>query len=279
MATAPAHQEDDEMVNWTAASRETIGEIARRQGFGEAAGAAMAEALAYSGGAMAQFSHPELGGMGQWSRGGMLMIGDMFNNGLKARVNALADDLANALSQGALSFDRVTASGGLGQWWPEGLGTPSSSGSQNGRRYAVFPAERRLAIETDGHVRLYDTGDHRLGGVSQQQGSGSNLSFGSDRGTVGVGDFFEIVVQGAAPAASEPDAPEPSAAECFVASIAELRPQTETPRTPPEAAPGSPSQSREDPIALIQRLAELKSAGILTDEEFSAKKAELLARI
>ncbi len=27
---------------------------------------------------------PELGGMGQWSTGGMLMIGDMFNNGLKA---------------------------------------------------------------------------------------------------------------------------------------------------------------------------------------------------
>ena len=32
---------------------------------------------------MAQFSHPELGGMGQWSQGGMIMIGDMFNNGLK----------------------------------------------------------------------------------------------------------------------------------------------------------------------------------------------------
>lgn len=272
------------MVNWSASSCETIGEIAKRQGFSENAGAAMAEALAHSGGAMAQFSHPDLGGMGQWSRGGMLMIGDMFNDGLKARVNALADELANALSQGVLDFDRSEASGGFGRWWPEGLGTPSSSGSQNGRRYAVFPAARRLAIETDGHVRLFDTGDHCLGGVSQQQGSGTNLSFGSERGTVGVGDFFEISGEGATsqPIAPQPRANQPGAAAFYPASIAGLSPQIDTPRPPTvEAArpPAGPSPAATDPITLIQRLAELKSAGILTDEEFAAKKAELLARI
>jgi hypothetical protein len=32
---------------------------------------------AASGGGMAQFNYPDLGGMGQWSSGGMLMIGDM----------------------------------------------------------------------------------------------------------------------------------------------------------------------------------------------------------
>ena len=40
-------------------------------------------ALAAGGGAQAQFNHPDLGGMGQWSQGGMIMIGDMFNQGLK----------------------------------------------------------------------------------------------------------------------------------------------------------------------------------------------------
>jgi hypothetical protein len=38
---------------------------------------------------MAQFSHPEFGGSGQWMRGGMSMIGDMFNSGLKSRVDSL----------------------------------------------------------------------------------------------------------------------------------------------------------------------------------------------
>jgi hypothetical protein len=42
----------------------------------------------------------------------------------------------------------------------------------------------------------------------------------------------------------------------------------------PPAAPGG-----GDPLAMIERLAALRSQGILTDEEFAAKKAELLARL
>ena len=37
--------------------------------------------------------------------------------------------------------------------------------------------------------------------------------------------------------------------------------------------------SAEDVFAALERLAELHKKGVLTDEEFSAKKAELLARI
>jgi hypothetical protein len=43
---------------------------------------------------MAQFRHPEFGGTGQWMRCGMIMIGEMFNNTLKARVEALCNDIA-----------------------------------------------------------------------------------------------------------------------------------------------------------------------------------------
>jgi hypothetical protein len=39
------------------------------------------QALVNSNGTMAQFSHWELGGGGQWMRGGMTMVGDMFNCG------------------------------------------------------------------------------------------------------------------------------------------------------------------------------------------------------
>ena len=66
-----------------------IGDIARRHGLSREAVLAMLFAIHAGGGTMAQFSIPELGGSGQWMRGGMTMVGDMFDNALKARVDAL----------------------------------------------------------------------------------------------------------------------------------------------------------------------------------------------
>ncbi len=40
-----------------------------------------------------------------------------------------------------------------------------------------------------------------------------------------------------------------------------------------------PAGRDQDVFATIERLADLKAKGILSDEEFSAKKAELLSRI
>ena len=68
-------------------------------------------------------------------------------------------------------------------WWPGDLGNPASSGGQNGVRYAFFPDRRRLAVERDGMVTLYDSGDHRITGVSQGQGDGT-LALTSQRGEV-----------------------------------------------------------------------------------------------
>jgi hypothetical protein len=50
-------------------------------------------ALRSGGGTMAQFSHPDFGGMSQWSTG-MTMVGDIFNNSLKAKLDALCTELA-----------------------------------------------------------------------------------------------------------------------------------------------------------------------------------------
>jgi len=70
-------------------------------------------------------------------------------------------------------------------WWPEGLSQPGSSGAQNGLRYAFFPQQRRLAIERNGRVTQYDTGEHRINGVSQQrQGSGGLPRFTSQHGEI-----------------------------------------------------------------------------------------------
>jgi hypothetical protein len=59
-------------------------------------------------------------------------------------------------------------------------------------RYACFPDQRRLAVMQDGRVRVYDTGDHRIGGFSQQQSSGQRLSFSSQLGTVRLEGLTEV---------------------------------------------------------------------------------------
>src|ERR1700722_8471543 len=51
-----------------------------------------------AGGSQAQFNHPDLGGMGQWGGGNMIMIGDMFNHGLKDRVASCAKPLQAILT-------------------------------------------------------------------------------------------------------------------------------------------------------------------------------------
>jgi hypothetical protein len=253
----------------TSDSLALVTDIAGRHGFGEAAGRAMAEALLASRGSMAQFNHADLGGMGQWSQGGMLMIGDMFNNGLKARVAALAQDLSAALASGDLVITAPAGASGTSQWWPDALGSPSSVGSQNGRRYAVFPETRRVAIDDGGRVRIYDSADHRIGGVSQQQGGASTLSFGTDRGQISVADLREVVGQSTADQAGRPND--------------EPRQQDSPPsRSEPSSRPSiiqSDRPAHADPLELLARLADLRTKGVITDEEFSAKKAELLSRI
>ena len=65
------------MPNLTPDGLRIVAEIASRHGVSLEAAFAVLDSLALSNGAQAQFSHPDLGGMGQWSRGGMIMIGDM----------------------------------------------------------------------------------------------------------------------------------------------------------------------------------------------------------
>lgn len=78
-------------------------------------------------------------------------------------------------------------------WWPKGLSKPSSSGSQNGVRYAFFPDQQRLAVEQGGNVRQYDTADHRISGVSQAQGGGGgHLRFTSQKGDVDLASLKQV---------------------------------------------------------------------------------------
>ena len=73
-----------------------VDRMAKRHSVSPAAVRVVLAALRSGGGRMAQFSHADFGGMSQWSPG-MSMVGDMFNHGLKSRVDALCNELAGLL--------------------------------------------------------------------------------------------------------------------------------------------------------------------------------------
>jgi hypothetical protein len=157
-------------------------------------------ALRSGGGTMAQFSHPDFGGMSQWSPG-MTMVGDMFNNSLKSKLDAVCTELAAYVAQTpSTDRDRGREGGEVSyrsmrqgsNWWPTNLGTPSAVGAQNDLQYAVFPGTRRLAIRDGGHIEVYDTGNHRIFGVAQAQSTDRTLTFSSQDGLVRVSDLPKV---------------------------------------------------------------------------------------
>jgi Short C-terminal domain len=269
-----------------------IADIARRHGLSREAVLAMLFAIHAGGGTMAQFSIPELGGSGQWMQGGMTMVGNMFDNALKARVDALCGELSQLLAT-------TTVFPPSANWWPANLGVPSAAGGQNAVRYAIFPSSRRLAIQINGVTKVFDTGEHHIGGVQQQQQGGGygSVSFTSQLGTFDVSSLTELGTErvtetpASAPSprhqsqhqspptphfAPQPQAPAPQYQSQYQFNPArQFAPQTQSPE--PASAP-----SGEDPsaiVAAIESLAGLHERGILSDEEFAAKKTELLGRL
>jgi hypothetical protein len=217
-------------------------------------------------------------------QGGMTMVGDMFNHALKAKVDGVCTELSRLLAEpsavlqsvssqaqsqsqsapppsgAAVSLFVPAATGAAGQWWPAELGIPSSTGAQNSIRYAYFPVSRRLAIDINGHVTVYDTLHHQISGVSQQQSAGASLTFTSQSGVVELASLPVISVDGVPQAASGPTPPQAPDLSGSAVSSATAPPQ-------------------EDIIAKIERLAELRNKGVLSEEEFASTKAELLKRL
>src|SRR4028118_1291528 len=82
------------MPHLSADEQRNVEELAERYQVSPDAVLTLLAALQAGGGRQAQFSHPELGGMGQWALGGMVMRGDVFNSGLKARVASLCEEVS-----------------------------------------------------------------------------------------------------------------------------------------------------------------------------------------
>ncbi|MDI9846937.1 SHOCT domain-containing protein [Rhodoblastus sp. 17X3] len=284
------------MQDLTPDGQRLVNDMAQRTDFSSDAVATLLRAVAAGYGTQAQFNHPEFGGMGQWSQGGMIMIGDMFNQNLKYRVSALCDEISALLrsqtmfaapassqsqSQGSSWQNQGGGSSGFlnsgsslfvqgpgsGSWWPAELGSPSSTGAQNDLRYAYFPAARRLAVQVGGQTRVYDTLDHNIGGFSQQQGGDQSVTFTSQYGLVRVADLPLV-----SPAGENASPPQSAPAQQQPAPFAPPAPE------PVAAAPGGLA-SKDDIFSALERLADLRQKNILTEVEFAAKKAELLSRL
>lgn len=283
------------MQSLSSQGMQLVNQIAARHGFSSDAVTAMLLAVLNGNGSMAQFSHPEFGGSGQWMRGGMIMLGDMFNNGLKGRVDALCNELSNVLAnqpgllQSGGSFQSQSQGNGsdwqiqnngaaqgssalfvpVPPWWPAELGQPDASGAQNQLRYAWFAAARRLALDSGGEVWVYDTLDHQIGGFSQQQGGGGSISMSSQYGYVDL-NRLPVVQRNGQPVA--PSSPAPLAASPLPAPFAAPAPSYSAPAAVPQADPAGI-------FAAIEGLGQLHARGLLSDQEFNTKKAELLGRL
>lgn len=289
------------MRQLTPEGQQIINNIAQRYNFSPDAVFSMLQSVINGNGSMAQFSHPEFGGSGQWMKGGMIMLGDMFNNGLKNTVGGLCQELSNLIANqpgliqsgsfqsqnqgtqqqsnfggnysgtggqqqnssgptGPVSLFVPPPAGSSGDWWPAGLQFPNSTGAQNNVRYAYFATIRRLAIEANAHVTLYDTLDHQIGGFSQQQSVGGSITFTSQYGLVDVNSLPIISIDNVPVQKQDEFQPQPFPIQASIVNTQGVNQEA-------------------DIFAAIEKLANLKDKGILTDEEFSAKKAELLARL
>ena len=293
------------MVNLSPSGIQLVQNLSQRHGVSPDAVTHMLIAVQNGNGSMAQFSHPEFGGSGQWMSGGMTMVSDLFNNHLKNLVNNLCSDISNSLanhqttpfsgssqsqSQNGI-HSQAQASGQIvsgnslfvpdpkANWWPQELGPPSAIGSQNTVRYAYFANSHRLAVTTGGQPWVYDTLDHRIGGFGQQQGDGQSITFTSQYGTVNLSTLPVVSRDGVmVQAAPIQPAAAPTPGE---ASSPAAQPSIDAQPAPSCAAMEQPlnQMNGEDVIATLERLGGLMEKGYITKEEFAAKKSELLNRI
>jgi hypothetical protein len=179
--------------------------------------------------------------------GGTTMIGDMSNDGLKARVDRLCQSVTHLSKQMRTILPAktdLTTPSPAAAWWPPEFEILTSSGSQNHTRYAYFGPTQRLVIDSFGKTTIYDTRGHFITGFSQQQATGSAATFETDEGPIDLSQLPVIA--------------------------AENQTDTHDPRG---------GQTPDDIFSTIQKLADLRAKGLVNEQDFERKKKELLDRL
>ncbi|WP_423821055.1 SHOCT domain-containing protein [Salinisphaera sp. SPP-AMP-43] len=241
-----------------------LARLAEQYGFSHEAVAHLFEAVSAGGGDMAMFDHPEYRGPGQWMRGGLIMITDPADGLLKNRIDALChalsrllrestpDTIHRRISDHARAWD--TPGNLRHAWWPAELGEPAISGETERLAYAYFEAACRFAIRYDGAIVWYDTGEHRLTGIAQHSGaSPADLVLTSTQAALALAELKRIE---------------------------SVEDETSAPGSMPGGAVAGERLSESTAIfEALERLAALRDQGVLTEDEFVAKKQELLSRL
>jgi hypothetical protein len=193
-------------------AEDVIPSIAQRYHVSEEAAREVELALRASGGRLAQFSHADLGGPGQWMPG-MVQVSRMADHQLRHRIEGLCAEIAAVVTGSETSNPSVLAHDARGpvassrddlpageSWWPASYGHPSAQGCQSGIRYAWFPRRRCVLVQVGSRIDCFDTADRQVHGVGQssasavepQQGHTSRLVLTTSTGEIPL-DHLECV--------------------------------------------------------------------------------------
>jgi Short C-terminal domain len=116
----------------------------------------------------------------------------------------------------------------------------------------------------DGRVSVYDTGNHSITGFSQQQAGDQSLTFTSQHGVVRL-DSLPLISDFGPAAGSNGGEP--------------VRAPIPQPRESSDQSVAETSEAGGDIFSIVERLAGLRDKGLISAEEFLAKKNELLKRL
>ena len=155
--------------------------LAEKEGFSFEAVDCLFQALVKGNGTMAQFNHSELGGMGQWMPGS-IMIGTMGQDALKAKVERLCNELAPLAKKAESQSDK---------WWPEDLGAADMVGAQGNLSYAIFKAKKLVLVSEGGKIETYSTAGHTITGVAQQS-SEKSIKLSTPNGVLTLADLKRV---------------------------------------------------------------------------------------
>ncbi|KAF3997644.1 SHOCT domain-containing protein [Glaciimonas immobilis] len=219
------------------------------------------------------------------SQGGSYQGGGQQQNNY-ANLNSQYQNSNSSQHNNTASLFVPPAPGKSNDWWPADLRWPNSTGAQNNVRYAYFAQARRLVIELNDRVTVYDTLDHQIGGFSQQQSYGGSICFNSQYGLIDVASLPVISIDGVPQTQQDnnngnqfANTPVPAPMNTPVNNVepvaAQQPPQQQSPQVPSVSAAIADS----DVFSMIEKLADLRKRDLLSEAEYVTKKTELLARL
>ncbi|MEO0560572.1 MAG: hypothetical protein AAF125_00560 [Chloroflexota bacterium] len=138
-------------------SQSQIRAIAQKHRLSDNAVVVLAKALRRGHGRMARFNHRELGGIGMWGRGEVI-IGDMRNESLRMQIwGAMNDLLPIITSHPPRKPEPEKDSTLVMPWWGDiTLGPPTVHGAFENMTFGYFLEPHRVILRNDGVITHYD---------------------------------------------------------------------------------------------------------------------------